>query len=205
MKTCEQYEIDLSSLLDGELPAAEAAEALEHALGCAGCGSFFRAARRLQERAVTLRESAPFDRPAADPLWRAVQERVAGLPAAMPVVPPRFAAPRWLRAAALVALGLGGGFLLSRLSAAPATSLAGVPAAGVVATADTAPAAMNEKRFVALADELMRADVRYQRAMLEVLRLVPALETGEGLRRDNDEPRNFVRATTRDDRTNREL
>ena len=40
---------------------------------------------------------------------------------------------------------------------------------------------MDEHRFVALTAELLGADVRYQRAMLEVLRLVPALESGEGL------------------------
>jgi hypothetical protein len=55
---------------------------------------------------------------------------------------------------------------------------------------------MDEHRFVALADELMRADVRYQRAMLQVLRLVPALETGEGLQEDGEPTGRFVRATT---------
>ena len=52
---------------------------------------------------------------------------------------------------------------------------------------------MDENRFVALASELLGSDKRYQRAMLEVLRLVPAIETGEGLRTD-DQPRGAVRA-----------
>jgi len=196
MKSCEEYEIDLSSLLDGELSAADAASALEHALACADCGAFYRTARRLQSALPPQREVAT---PATvQRSWDAVLRRAAAeeRPA---VVAPRFAAPRWLRAAALVALGLGGGYLLSSLGGAP------LPAATDLPTAGAAAPAMNERRFVAVADELLRADARYQRAMLEVLRLVPALETGEGLGGENGEPRTFVRTTTRDERRNREL
>ncbi len=57
---------------------------------------------------------------------------------------------------------------------------------------------MDERRFVALAQELLAADRKYQRTMLQVLRLVPALETGEGLDRPEDQ-QGFVRAGLREE------
>lgn len=190
MKSCEEYEIELSSLLDRELSPAAAADAIEHALCCPGCNHFYRAARRLQaltastgSTAAPAVEDAEHLAPArAEQLWR--QVRAAGAPPA--------AAVNWqrpLRAAALVVLGLGGGYWLAGLGGGARASVpAPPPAAGAtIATANGASGpqgttpVMDEHRFVALAAELLGADVRYQRAMLEVLRLVPALETGEGL------------------------
>lgn len=189
MKSCEEYEIELSSLLDRELSPAEAADAIEHALSCPGCNHFYRAARRLQAvTAITATGSTAGDddeqlAPArAEQLWR--QVRAAGAPPA--------AAANWqrpLRAAALVVLGLGGGYWLAGLGNGSRATVPAPPAATgtTIATANGANGApgatlaMDEHRFVALAGELLGADVRYQRAMLEVLRLVPALETGEGL------------------------
>jgi len=200
MKSCEQYEIDLSSLIDGELSPIEAGDALEHALGCPGCAEFFRAARRVQGAAEALRTAdGALSESRADELWRAVETRTgAGRTIAAPMAA-LARRGRTLRAAALVALGLGGGYLLAGLAGpgSPASRL-GDPGGDPRLASSGAPASMDELRFVAVADELMRSDVRYQRAMLEVLRLVPALETGEGLRSE-DAPR-IVRASNEDDR-----
>ena len=75
MKSCEEYEIELSSLLDRELPPAAAAEALEHALTCAGCNHFYRAARRLQgaTAAADAPDDAQLDPARAEELWRRVE------------------------------------------------------------------------------------------------------------------------------------
>lgn len=180
--TCAEAEERLSVFLDGELPAEAAAAALEHAFACASCRAFFAAARRLQELApelgTDLAESAPaVAEPGADRLWERIRT-ASGLDAAPRRA--RFRAGPWLRAAALVALGLGGGYLLAAVA---------TPAPG---------AAMDERRFVALAQELLAADRKYQRTMLQVLRLVPALETGEGL--DRPEERGFVRAHVEEER-----
>jgi len=204
-KTCEDYELDLSALLDGELPPGEVAEAVEHALGCASCAAFFRAARRLGEGAAALAEEPrKLAEPAAERLWERIRDDAARGPASVTPIaehrsrrtPGRLGG--WLRAAALVAAGLGGGFALGSLDAAAELTAAGAPGGAVVATSH-ADVAMDERRFVALADELMRADVRYQRAMLQVLRLVPAIETGEGLDRDEDSP-TVVTAAAREER-----
>jgi anti-sigma factor RsiW len=212
---CETYELELSSFLDGELSPAAAAEALEHAFGCASCREFYRRSRALQETVAELKDgelSAPAAPEAvtdrSEDLWRGVRER-AGLGGLRSLN--RFRARRSLRAAALVALGLGAGYLLS-LAGGPRAAVLGsrpgaVPNPSTVVAASSAsgapaPATMDEHRFVALADELLRSDVRYQRAMLEVLRLVPALETGEGLK--SEEPRDgLVRASNVADRTQR--
>ncbi|HLF57857.1 MAG TPA: aldehyde dehydrogenase, partial [Thermoanaerobaculia bacterium] len=58
MKSCETYEIELSSLLDGEAAPELAAAAVEHALGCSACADFFRAARRLGAAARPLAADA---------------------------------------------------------------------------------------------------------------------------------------------------
>lgn len=151
---CLVVEERLSALLDGELEPAVAAEALEHAFGCPSCRAFFLAAKRLQALAA---ESGANANP------RASVETAPLAPAARRVRP-------FLRAAALVAIGLGGGWMVARL-----------PAGSAGRTTVTGAASMTEQRFVALASELMAADPKYQRTMLQVLRLVPALETGEGL------------------------
>ena len=197
MKSCEEYEIELSSLLDRELPPAAAAEALEHALACADCNHFYRAARRLQEAAVPAAaadDDAQLEPERAEQLWR--QVHAAG-------------APRWtsaagwlrpLRAAALIVLGVGGGYWLASFGSGSTMALPIQPqTAGTNVTAGNLTPAMDEHRFVALAAELLGADVRYQRAMLQVLRLVPALETGEGLN-TGDGQRGNVHARLEDER-----
>jgi len=198
MKSCEEYEIELSSLLDGEAEPEAAAAAIEHALTCASCGAFFRAARRLAApaRALAAAEHG-LPRERAETLWLEIRRLTA--PAAAGGRAAGGAWARGLRAAALVAVGLGGGYLWSTLGAAGSLASSG-SSGGFVTAAARSGAAMDERRFVALADELMRADPRYQRAMLEILRLVPALETGEGF--GPDEGRPIVRA--RVDRDTRE-
>lgn len=199
---CAEAEERLSAFLDGELAPGAAVPALEHAFGCPACRAFFAAARRLQELAPALgaepvAELPAAAEPAADRLWDRIRAE-SGLdraPQRHRLVP-----AAWLRAAALVALGLGGGYLYATLAgpAATASPAAGGTAAVVVA-ADAKPGApMDERRFVALAEELLAADRKYQRTMLQVLRLVPALETGEGL--DRPEERGFVRARVEEER-----
>jgi len=187
MKSCEEHEIVLSSLLDGEAAPEAAAAAVEHALTCGDCAAFYRAARRLAEPARALADDdADLAGRRAEALW--IEIRRLAAPAARP--PARWA--RGLRAAALIVAGLGGGYLLAAAGSAGAPDPAAAGGAATVPAAARRGAAMDERRFVALADELMRAEPRYQRAMLEILRLVPALESGEGFHDDQGRP--LVRA-----------
>lgn len=192
---CELHEIELSSLLDGELALAAAAAALEHAFECADCRDFFRRASRLQGVATAPAASGdPMAPERAEQLWRGVLAAAGNAESAAPRGAGAIAVSRWdrfLRIAALLALGVGGGLVWSRLSSSDAVPV-GAGEAVAVSAGGTARA-MDERRFVAVADELLRSDIRYQRAMLEVLRLVPAIESGEGLDRE-DGPRGVVHA-----------
>jgi hypothetical protein len=195
MKSCESYEIDLSSLLDGEAAPEIAAAAVEHALGCADCAAFFRAARRLDSAARPLADDpADADAARAEALWLAIRGRAGAGSDAVGRPPARW---RALRAAALVAVGLGGGYWLSSVGATASGVADRRGDRPVAARTDGAPAAMDERRFVALAGELLAADLRYQRAMLDVLALVPALDDAEV--GGDDESRPVVRAARRED------
>lgn len=197
---CTEHEERLSAFLDGELPAGAAADALEHAFSCASCRRFFVAARDLQRLAPGLAAPAPAPALETDPTWAAIRAQSGLAERRSRRLGP---APSWLRAAALVVLGLGGGYFLAA-TARPVAAPSGVPAASVLVAAAstssgvTSGAAMDERRFVALAQELLAADRKYQRTMLQVLRLVPALETGEGLDRPEDQ-QGFVRAGLREE------
>lgn len=182
---CARVEESLSAFLDGELPAGAAADALEHAFGCADCRRFFLAAKRLQALAGELRSAS--DPGGAETARRRIAAAAGARAAGRPAV------AGWLRAAALVALGLGAGYALAPF----ATPSAPPPGAG----ATTAAGEMTEQRFVALAQELLSSDTKYQRTMLQVLRLVPALETGEGLGQPED--RGFVLANVEEERAPR--
>jgi anti-sigma factor RsiW len=198
---CADFEERLSAFLDGELPPGAAADALEHAFGCASCRRFFVAARKLQALAPELAAPAASPAPApaleADPVWTAIRAE-SGLGRRRAA---RFLAPArpWLQAAALVVLGLGGGYALAPAARPLPVSIDVATVSTVTAASVAAPAgAMDERRFVALAQELLAADRKYQRTMLQVLRLVPALETGEGLDRPEDQ-QGFVRAGLREE------
>ena len=201
MTTCQEFELALSELLDGELPPPLAAEAVEHAFGCASCREFFRAARRLG-RVARGEEAVAAPAPElagerAEEIWRAVRS-ASGLGRA----PARSRSP-WLRAAALVALGVGAGWLARDAGRAVGPRGATAAPGGETVVVSTGPSAMDERRFVALADELLEADTKYQRAMLQVLRLVPALETGEGLSREDGAGGGYVRARVDDENPRR--
>ncbi len=204
MKTCTDFELDLSSLIDGELAGEAALAAIDHLLECAPCAEFFRGARRLEGVAAQLR-TAPDElaAPAAEYLWPTLGTRAEKEPGAASGarVPPR-GVPAWLRAAALVVIGLGGGFALATV-AGPSSSLGDSLAAARPAGLTAARALpLDDHRFVALADQLLGSDPRYQRAMLQLLRLVPALETGEGTERENQPP-HLVTASLREERPRR--
>lgn len=196
MKSCETYEIDLSSLLDGEAAPEIAAAAVEHALGCAACADFFRAARRLGAAARPLAaDPAAVAESESEALWLAIRSRAGGAAASGTAGAWPASRRRGLHAAALVALGLGGGYWLASVGGAGG-EIASRDGGLVVAAGARGGQAMNEHRFVALADELLGADLRYQRAMLEVLKLVPALESSEV--GGDDESRPVVRTANRE-------
>lgn len=177
MTDCERNQMTLSSWLDGELdpwPEAEPEiepriELLDHLTRCAECRTFYLQARALDGLAAGLRPGAAEPAPRPE-VWERIRRAVPAR-----AVPVRRAIPAWaLRAAALVVLGLGLAFALWQTSATPESE---PPRIEVLA--DESARDMSEARFVELASEVLRADRRYQRAMLQVMSEV--LEDDVGL------------------------
>lgn len=163
MTGCELQELRISALLDGEADLHEQAAVMDHLLGCSACRRFYREARAFQAEldGLPLLDPSRSSAPAAP--------RRRGLLAPL---------PGWAQAAAallLLALGvaLGAGWGRSgageRLPAFAAVRSGERPLE--VRLASNA-GGMSEGEFVALTIELLRADSRYQRKMLEVLRIL---------------------------------
>lgn len=157
MSHCELFELQISILLDGEADIHEQTAVMDHLLGCADCRRFYQEARVFQGTldALPLAES---EAPATKS-----QRRFLG---AMPV---------WAQAAAVVllmavgvTLGLG---LRWESQALPEFVMPSTEQPIDLRLASNS-GAMSEAEFVNLTLHLLRADSRYQRKMLDILRIL---------------------------------
>ena len=180
MTHCDDCQTSISALVDGELPAAEVPAAIDHLLDCPSCQGFYRAVRGLGdllEEAGLARGQAPETEPAPAAVWRRV-ERHAGSPLSR--------LPGWTAraaAAALLAVGAWGALQLGITGTADR-----VAAPLEVALAEDA-GSMTDERFVAIAAELLRADSRYRREMLDVMSTVESEVGRADGPTDGDAPR----------------
>jgi predicted anti-sigma-YlaC factor YlaD len=163
MSDCETYEISISALADGELPAEDLLPTLDHLAECASCRAFYRDVRALAAALPAdagLASSVPPEAP--EEIWHRIEAATA--PAFFQRGRPG-RAPSWaLRAAVLLVAGLWGGL---------ATVSALRPADGPIeVTLGDDGGRMTEQRFVDLTVELLRADSRYHQEMLQVLTTV---------------------------------
>ncbi len=155
MSQCEHHQIELSALIDGETGDGSGPydhlDHLDHVATCAECRTFYRRARTLN---ASLSPALPVGRPVAR------------------IVAPRRRWSRRLSHVAMLALGVSLTFVLSPLS-----------------TSDTPPWArdvgvsqndMSDQRFVQVAVEMLEAEPRYRREMLNLLEQVFYRETEEG-------------------------
>jgi len=173
MNGCQEHEIELSSLLDGESSAAAMVRTLDHLVGCPACRGFYAELRSFQERVDSLAPLSPgegLSTTPADPfpvVSPAVAPASAGkrrLPGgARPIRLPRWA---WGAAATLIlTLSLAGAHWL------PARRQAPRPERGETLTVRLEEDAgqMSDRRFLQLTTELLRADRRYREMMGRVL------------------------------------
>jgi len=183
---CEQYQVQLSALLDDEIEPHEMRAVLDHVLGCPDCARFYREARGLQ-LIVERIEPAAAERSASAPARVTAATRDRARERAAGWLRPR---PAWGWAAAVVvaaAAGLWGG---SHWLEAPTPALrAGSEQVGGESWSEAAEetraaieipgdgTSMNEERFVELTVELLRADRRYQQEMSAVLKQVDRIYT----------------------------
>ena len=163
---CERCQVELSTLWDEGASGREAVRsALRHVADCPECREFLREIEGLGAFAESASESP---RPAVPvPVTTRMPQR--GIPGA-----------RVLRAAAIVLAVLGGAWFAASSWTAPAAS----PESIRIELAGNR-SAMDDRRFVELTTELLEADHRYRRTMLQVLRQIES--EGPGLEASLDE------------------
>jgi hypothetical protein len=180
MSDCETYEISMSALADGELSTEDLLPTIDHLAECPGCQAFYRDVRALAASLPARPLAASVTGEAPEEIWRRIE--VAAAPAVVPAVGRTGSARPWaprLAAAVLLVAGLWGA-----LAAVRSRHPAGAP---IEVTLGEDRGRMTERRFVDLTVELLRADSRYRREMLQVLTVVGARdERQEGP--DDDAP-----------------
>jgi len=183
MSDCEAYEISISALADGELPAEELLPTLDHIMECPRCQAFYRDVRALAA-AFPAAPAAPAGATETDEapeeVWRRIE--VAAAPALARTRKDRSWALRLAAAIVLVA-GLWGGLAAVR-SLRPAHP-ADTP---IEVTLGEDRGRMTEERFVDLTVELLRADSRYHQEMLQVLTAVVERDERYEAPADHDVP-----------------
>jgi hypothetical protein len=162
MNGCEPYRINLSPLMDGELPPDDLADTIRHLAGCDACMKEFAAFQALQ-RKVNNELKAPA---VPGQLWKAIQNEAQEPPRARSLAY-RPTMMRFLRMAAVVIICFGLGWMLSKplfksKSYDPNTPI-------VLASARDS---MSEERFLELTRELLTADPAYHRKMYLILSLL---------------------------------
>ena len=157
MKRCNQYEIELSALLDGESDPATAVALMDHISHCVSCRDFYRELRSFQSLVDGIA-------PAEDKVPESEHARRRWSWA--------FPVPRWawgVAAALFIAIGS---------YAAGTKQLIGLNNGDRV-TFESAEgeSGADEERFVELASEVLRSDRRYQQ---QLYRILGEIETNEG-------------------------
>jgi len=162
MKRCEEYEVELSAMLDGESDPATAVGLMDHVCRCASCRDFYQELRSFQslvdDMSPALAERPDFAR-TTDTGIRGPSRRWFGWLSA----PPRWA---WAPAViVIVAVGLwaaGSGVF---------TEQPGVDFGDGIVTIELEgdELSVDDERFVELASEILSADKRYQYQMYMIL------------------------------------
>jgi hypothetical protein len=158
MKNCEDYEILISTWVDGQADRDEQVECLDHVARCAACRGFYLQARSLDGLVAAVR--TPDEAVAPSPeVWKRIEwvttkER---RPAA------RRRIPAWaLQAAAVVVVAVGLSVLMwNGGGEAPRPEQAEIALGGGTD--------MTESRFVELTREVLEADPRYHSALYEIM------------------------------------
>jgi len=158
----EQHEIEVSALLDDELRGEELRQAVDALVDDEALRRFWKQSRRLSQALATPSTAERAELP--DGLWDTIERR-SGLGRARVIPMPRMTTRAWAAAASIL--------LILGLSAFGIWQLPS-PASATEKTVQLASkeGKMTEDRFLELTTELLQADPRYHRKMLEVLEAV---------------------------------
>ncbi len=178
MKTCADYQVDVSALVDGELKGAELTEVVHHLAECRTCLKVFEQFQRLQE---TIEREVAMPQPPGK-AWKAISSQAAVK--RVKFTPRRFPAVRAFAAAAVLAFA----FLLGYGSQSVIHPLLQKDTPIVLASQR---GQMDDAEFLELTRELLTADPIYAQKMYQILNTleVASWEGGvESLEQANYEP-----------------
>jgi len=161
MKNCEDYEILISTWVDGQADRNEQVECLDHVARCAACREFYLGARSLDGLVAAVRTPDEVVAPSPE-VWK----RIEWVTAKDRRQATRRRIPVWaLQAAAVVVVAIGlsvvmwnGGGAAQRPEQAEIELGAGTD--------------MTDTRFVELTREVLEADPRYHSALYEIMEQV---------------------------------
>lgn len=158
----DRFEIEISTLLDGELSGEEMRLAVDALVERDDLRDYWKRSRQL-DRNLKVRRGGETE-PVSEETWNRI-ERQAGLGRARVISMPRMTTRAWAAAASL--------FLILGLSAVgvwQTPSPAGATEKTVQLGSNEGD--MSEERFIELTTEILQADSRYHRKMLEVMEVV---------------------------------
>ena len=174
MKNCNDYEIELSALLDGESSPAMALRLVDHVASCSGCSEFVRGLRSTQSLIDSLQlesESVPGEEAVGTIVPR--QKHFLGL------------RPQWaigLAALLIVSVSIWFGTDVGT----PNSLTNDIRDGELNIRLEEHKGRMSDERFFALVSELLQADRRYQNEMYVVLDEIRiGGESGESRRSDD--------------------
>jgi predicted anti-sigma-YlaC factor YlaD len=182
MKNCEDFEILVSTWLDGPLDRSDQMKCLDHLVRCEGCRTFYVDARALDGLVSAVRTPADAASPSPE-MWKRIDWMTRAGEKRVSVR----RVPAWaLRAAAgvVVAVGLTVAMWIGDPFAPPPEQAEILLGQG---------AEMTDTRFVELTREVLESEPRYRSAMFQIMEQVvrdtaPARESSsEGLLQRSDE------------------
>ena len=165
MSVCELLEVEVSTLIDGEMEGRAVPGMVDHLLTCPSCREFYRLARGLEAEIAEASGCDVSDLPPG--LWSRVESaldtaRIVGAST------PRLRLTAWALGLAAALVLLVGGWSLARLWPASGSSRPRVLEVQLAGD----PGGMSDERFLELTVELLQADRRYHHKMQEIMTAV---------------------------------
>jgi len=156
MSACEQYEIEISALLDGESSPAKVIELLDHLVQCPACQEFYQDLRSFQTTVDELPDLAVI--PTRPTLRQRLRSR-AGV------------VPQWAWGLAAVFLFMVGVVGVTTISITDEPDLANSTIPATI-TLEEHRGQMNDGRFLEIVTELLQAGRQYHNEMAEILKQI---------------------------------
>jgi hypothetical protein len=157
MRSCKEYEIELSAMLDGESDPATAVALMDHISQCDSCRGFYQELRSFQSLVDDMPQAVKENKPSPDSRRR----RWSWV----------FPVPRWAWGAAAALVIAVGSY------AAGSLEILDFAGDGAYVESFAGEGGVEDEQFVELASDVLRADRRHQQ---QLYRLLGEIETNEG-------------------------